>query len=164
MMNKRVQDAMNEQIKNELYSGYLYLSMSAFFESLNLSGFAHWLRVQAVEEQEHAMKFYDFIHDAGGRVNLRAIEQPPAELGSPTEAFEQVLAHEQKVTAMIHELLALAVEEKDYASQSMLQWFVDEQVEEERNATSILETLKMVGEKGQALVMVDRELAQRSGD
>jgi ferritin len=164
MLSKTIQDAMNEQIKNELYSAYLYLSMSAYCEAANLPGFAHWMRVQAQEEETHAMKFYDFIYERGGRVVLQAIDQPPVEFQSPLHVFEQTLEHEQKVTAMIHDLYALAVQEKDYASQAFLQWFVTEQVEEEGNATQIVETLKMIGDKGQALIMLDRELGKRGAD
>jgi len=164
MLGKKVQDAINEQIRNELYSGYLYLSMSAYFEANNLPGFAHWMRVQAEEEQEHALKFFDFVHDRGGRVTLKAIEQPPAEWDSPLAVFEHTLEHEQKVTSLIHQLYALALTEKDYATQVTLQWFVDEQVEEEKSATEIVETLKLAGAKGQALVMMDRALGQRGKD
>jgi ferritin len=164
MLNKKVQDAMNEQIKNELYSAYLYLSMSAYCEEANLPGFAHWMRLQAQEEVSHAMKFYHFIYERGGRVVLQAIDQPPAEFQSPLDVFEQTLGHEQKVTAMINDLYALAVQEKDYASQAFLQWFVTEQVEEEDSATQILETLKMIGDKGHALIMLDRQLASREAD
>jgi ferritin len=164
MLGKTLQDAMNEQIKNELYSAYLYLSMSAYCEAANLPGFAHWMRMQAEEEVSHAMKFYQFIHERGGRVVLQAIDQPPVEFQSPLNAFEQTLEHEQKVTAMIHDLYTLAVQEKDYASQAFLQWFVTEQVEEEDSATQIVETLKMIGDKGHALLMLDRELGRREAD
>jgi ferritin len=164
MLSKKLQDAMNEQIKNELYSAYLYLSMSAYCEAANLPGFAHWMRMQAQEEEAHAMKFYDFIYERGGRVVLQAIDQPPVEFPSPLAVFEQTLEHEQKVTAMIHDLYTLAVEEKDYASQAFLQWFVTEQVEEEASATQILETLKMIGDKGHALIMLDRQLGRRGAD
>ena len=164
MLSKTIQDAMNEQIKNELYSAYLYLSMSAYCEAANLPGFAHWMRVQAQEEVTHAIKFYDFICERGGRVVLQAIDQPPVEFQSPRAVFEQTLEHEQKVTAMIHDLYGLAAQEKDYASQAFLQWFVTEQVEEEGSATQIVETLKMIGDKGQALVMLDRELGKRGAD
>jgi ferritin len=164
MLNKTLQDAMNEQIKNELYSAYLYLSMSAYCEAANLPGFAHWMRMQAQEEEAHAMKFYHFIHERGGRVILQAIDQPPVEFPSPLAVFEQTLEHEQKVTAMIHDLYTLAAEEKDYASQAFLQWFVTEQVEEEDSASQILETLKMIGDKGHALLMLDRELGSRGAD
>jgi ferritin len=164
MLGKTLQDAMNEQIKNELYSAYLYLSMSAYCEAANLPGFAHWMRMQAEEEVSHAMKFYQFIHERGGRVVLQAIDQPPVEFQSPLNAFEQTLEHEQKVTAMIHDLYTLAAQEKDYASQAFLQWFVTEQVEEEDSATQIVETLKMIGDKGHALLMLDRELGRREAD
>ncbi len=161
MLSTRMQDAMNEQIKNELYSAYLYLAMSAYFESENLPGFAHWMRLQAEEEQTHALKFFDFINERGGRVALGAIEEPPADFASPLNVFEETLSHEQKVTGMIHDLYALALEEKDYASQVFLHWFVDEQVEEEAHATEILEQLKMVGDRAQGLLMLDRGLGER---
>jgi ferritin len=164
MLGKAVQDAMNEQIKNELYSAYQYLSMAAYCESVNLPGFAHWMRAQSREEIEHAMKFYDFILDRSGRVVLQAIDRPVVEFGSPLEVFEQVLEHEQKVTAMINELYGLAVRENDYASQTFLQWFVTEQVEEEKNAGDVVETLKMVGDTSEALFLLDRELGQRRND
>lgn len=161
MLAKAVQDAMNEQIKTEFYSAYQYLSMAAYCESVNLPGFAHWMRIQAREEVEHAMKFYDFVLDRGGRVLLQAIDQPVIEFGSPLEVFEQALKHEQRVTATINELYTLAVEENDYASQAFLQWFVTEQVEEEKNAGDVVETLKMVGDKSEALFLLDRELGSR---
>lgn len=162
MFNEKIQDAMNEQIKNELYSAYLYLSMAAYCESINLPGFAHWMRMQEEEERMHAMKFYDFIHERGGRVILQAIDQPTAEFESPQDVFNKTLEHEQKVTAWINNLYALAVEEKDYASQIFLQWFITEQVEEEDNASQIIETLKMIGDSHRGLLMLDRELAQRA--
>jgi ferritin len=162
MIKQKVQDAMNEQLKNELYSAYLYLSMSAYFESVNLAGFASWMRVQAQEEQFHALKFFDFVNERGGRVVLKAIDQPPVEFDSPLAVFEETLAHEKKVTSLIHDLYALAVQENDYASQVFLQWFVSEQVEEEQSAEAILASLRMVGDKGQALLMLDRELGQRT--
>jgi len=161
MPDKTVQDAMNEQVKNELYSAYIYLSMSAYFEDANLPGFARWMQVQAQEEQEHAMKFFHFINERGGRVVLQAIDQPPIEFESPLDAFERTLEHEQLVTGMIHQLYALSVQEQDYASQIFLQWFVTEQVEEEANATQIVETLKAIGDKRHALLMLDRELGRR---
>ena len=164
MLSKKVQDAINEQIKNELYSGYLYLAMSAYFEAKNLPGFAHWMRLQAEEEQEHALKFFDFVNDRGARVVLQAIDQPPVEWESPLAVFEQTLEHEQKVTGLINQLYELALEENDYPTQVMLQWFIDEQVEEEKNATEIVETLRLAGEKGQALIMMDRALARRGKD
>jgi ferritin len=164
MLGKKVQDAINEQIKNELYSGYLYLAMSAYFEAKNLPGFAHWMRMQAEEEQEHALKFFDFVNDRGARVVLQAIDQPPVEWESPLAVFEQTLEHEQKVTGLINQLYELALEENDYPTQVMLQWFIDEQVEEEKNATGIVETLRLAGDKGQALIMMDRALGRRGKD
>lgn len=161
MLDKAVEDAMNEQIKNEFYSAYQYLSMAAYCESENLPGFAHWMRMQSQEETEHAMKFYNFILDRNGRVALRGIEEPVVEFGSPLEVFERALEHEEKVTAMIHDLYALAVRENDYASQTFLQWFVTEQVEEEKNASDVVDTLKMIGDKSEALFLLDRELGQR---
>jgi ferritin len=161
MLSKTLQEAMNEQIKNELYSAYLYLSMSAYCEAANLPGFAHWMRLQAQEEEIHAMKLFDFIHERGGRVVLQAIDQPPAEFQSPLDVFKETLEHEQKVTALINNLYTLAVQEKDYASQAFLQWFVTEQVEEEASASQVLETLKMIGDQSHALLMLDRELGGR---
>jgi ferritin len=164
MFGEAIQDAMNEQMKNEFYAAYQYLSMAAYCESENLPGFAHWMRTQAREETEHAMKFYDFILDRNGRVVLQAIEGPVVEFGSPLEVFERALEHEQKVTAMINDLYGLAVKENDYASQTFLQWFVTEQVEEEKNTGDVVETLKMIGDKSEALFLLDRELARREGD
>ncbi len=164
MIPQAMQDAMNEQIKNELYSAYLYLSMAAHFESKTLSGFANWLRIQAQEELGHAMKFFDFIIERGGTVALKAIDQPPSSWNSNLEAFEQVLAHEQKVTKNIHDLYELALKEKDYPSQVMLQWFIEEQVEEEKNATEIIEKLKMIEAHGTAVLMLDHELGKREAE
>lgn len=161
MLNKTMQDAINDQIKHELYSAYIYLSMSAYAEAANWTGSARWLRMQAAEEQEHAMKLFDFVNDRGGKVTLQAIAQPPHEFTSLLDLFEQVLAHERKVTGLIHRLYEIAQSEKDYAAQNMLQWFVDEQVEEEKNATQIVESLKLVGTQGTALFMVDRQLGAR---
>lgn len=164
MLGKAVQDAMNEQIRNELYSAYQYLSMAAYCESANLPGFAHWMRTQAREEVEHAVKFYDFILDRNGRVMLLAIDQPHVEFGSALEVFEEALEHERRVTTMINDLYELAVKENDYASQTFLQWFVAEQVEEEKNAGDVVETLKMIGDKSEALFLLDRELGRRGNE
>ncbi|HSV31373.1 MAG TPA: ferritin [Atribacteraceae bacterium] len=161
MLSKKLEAAINEQIKNELYSAYMYLAMAAQCEPQNLKGFAHWLKVQANEEVSHAMKFYKFVNERGGRVTLHQIEQPPVEYGNPQAIFQKVLEHEQKVTAMINNLYDSARSENDYPAQSLLNWFVDEQVEEEANAAEILETLRMIGDKGHALVMLDRELGKR---
>lgn len=164
MFSKKMLDEMNTQIKEELYSSYLYLSMAAHFETANLPGFAHWMRMQAEEEREHGMKFFDQILDRGGKVSLLAIEQPPVDFGMPLAVFEQVLAHEQHVTARIHKLYDIAVADKDYASQVFLNWFVAEQVEEEKNASAILETLKLIGEKSNAIYQLDHQLGKRAED
>ena len=161
MISKKVQDALNQQIKNELYSSYLYLAMSAHFESVSLPGFAHWMRAQSGEEYKHAMKFFDFITDRSGRVVLEAIDKPPAEYKAPLEVMKKVLEHEKKVTGMIHSLYELAVKEKDYPAQVMLQWFVSEQVEEEKSASDIIDLLKNVGDSTAGLVMVDQQLGGR---
>ena len=163
MLSQKLLDAFNEQINKELYSAYLYLSMAAYLDANNLPGFAHWMRAQFREEQEHALKFYRYVYERGGTVALKAIDQPPTEWKGPLNVFEETLAHEQKVTGLINDLYALAVAESDYASQVFLQWFISEQVEEEANATQIIDTLTMAGEKGQALIMLDRQLAQRGG-
>jgi len=162
MLGKAMQDAINEQINKELYSAYLYLSMAAYAESENLSGVAHWMRMQYQEEVMHALKFFDYVNERGGRVVLAAIDQPQVEFESPVDVFNITLEHERKVTGLINNLYALAVKENDYASQMMLQWFITEQVEEEANAGQILDTLKMVGDNSHALLMLDRELAQRA--
>lgn len=161
MLSKKLEKQINEQIKHELYSAYLYLAMAAQFEAENLPGFAAWMKKQALEEQEHAMKFFGYVNERGGRVVLEAIDKPETEFGTPVEVFTETLAHEQKVTGLINALYETALEEKDYASQSFLQWFIDEQVEEEDTASGILETLKMIGDKGHALLMVDRQLGAR---
>ena len=161
MLSKSMQDALNEQIKNEIQSAYIYLAMAQHCESVNLHGFAHWLTQQWNEEMSHAMKFVDYVNDRGGRVVLGAIEKPQAEYASPLAVFKAVLAHEQKVTGMINKLYALALKENDYASQVELQWFIKEQVEEEKNAIEIIEQLKMIGDSGTPLIMLDRHLASR---
>ncbi len=161
MFSRKVQDVMNDQIQRELESAYIYLSMAAYFDSANLPGFAHWMRVQFQEEQAHAFKFYDFVNDRGGQVLLQAIGQPPVKFQSPLDAFEKALAHEEKITGHINDLYALATEEKDIASQGLLQWFVDEQIEEEKNVGDIVDMLKKIGDSNHALIMLDRELGQR---
>jgi ferritin len=161
MLKKTIQDAINEQIKNELYSAYIYLSMSAHFEGMNLAGMAHWMRVQSNEEMEHAMKFFDYIHNRGGKVSLAAIDQPTLEWKSPLAVFENAYEHEQKITGMINNIYALAVKENDYPTQVMLQWFINEQVEEEKNASTIVEQLKMIGDNKNALMMLNHQLGER---
>lgn len=162
MISKTVQDAINSQINMEFVSSYIYLSMSAHFESENLPGFAKWMFIQGEEERTHAMKLFNFIIDRGGRVALQAIAQPPVDFGSPLEVFQKALGHEQKVSASINSLYGLAMKEGDYAAQVMLQWFVNEQVEEEKNATAIVEQLKRIGNDGPALIMLDREMGTRT--
>jgi ferritin len=159
-----MQAAMNEQINKEFFSSYLYLSMAAYFEDRNLTGFAHWMRLQADEEREHAMKFYNFILDAGGHVQLKAIEAPTTEWKSNLEAAEQVVEHEAKVTASIHDLYELALKEKDYPAQVMLQWFISEQVEEEKNAADLVAKLRLIEERGTAVLMLDHRLSKRGGE
>lgn len=161
MFNKKLEQAVNEQIKNELYSGYLYLAMAAQCEATNLKGFANWLKVQAKEELGHAMKLYDFVNDRGGRVIFESLEKPPTEYKSLQEMFEAVLKHEQKVTELINKLYEMARTENDYPLQVHLQWFIDEQVEEEKNASEILAYLKLIGEKGQGIFMLDKIMGER---
>ncbi len=164
MLSKKLQDALNEHIKNEFYSAYVYLSMSAHLAALHLPGFARWMRLQSQEEMSHAMKLFDFVLKRGGRVVLKAIEQPPGQLQSALDVFQQALKYEQKVTDMIHRLYELAVKENDYATQVMLQWFITEQVEEEGAAGEIVEQLKMIGKEPTALFMLDRQLGGRGAD
>jgi ferritin len=159
-----MQDAINEQINKELASSYLYLSMSAYFEDKNLPGSARWLSVQADEEREHAMKFYDHILERGGRVFLKAIDAPKTDWNSSLEVAEEVAAHEAKVTASIYALYELALKEKDYPTQMMLQWFITEQVEEEKNAAEIVATLKLIEDRGTAVLMLDKQLGKRKGE
>jgi ferritin len=164
MLSKTMQDAINDQIQKEYHSSYLYLAMAAFCEASNLPGSAQWMRVQSQEELAHALKFYDHVVDRGGRVTLQAIPQPPADYKSALDVFEKVLAHEQLVTAAIHKLYALALKEADYPAQVMLQWFVTEQVEEEKSATEVVEQLKAVGESRNGLFMLDRSLGKRGAE
>jgi ferritin len=163
-INKKMQDAINEQINAELYSAYLYLSMSAFFEGQNLPGFAKWLRVQFEEEQEHALKFYDFVLERGGEVELKAIAKPAATWESPLAAFKEVLKHEQHVTALINGLYEVALAEKDYASQVLLQWYISEQVEEEDNASQIVASLERIAAHETAVLQLDHQLGKRQDD
>jgi ferritin len=162
MLNKKMEEALNSQHNAELYSGYLYLAMCAYFQSMNLGGFATWMRVQAQEELVHAMKFYDFINTRGGRVLLKTIDGPPAEWDSPLAAFEAAYAHEQKVTGMINDLVGLAREEHDHATEIFLQWFVSEQVEEEDSANGVVQKIKLMGDARGGLFMLDGELGQRT--
>lgn len=161
MLSQRMQDALNKQIEHEFYSSFVYLAMSAHFERGNLPGFAKWMRMQAGEEHAHAMKIFDHILDRGGRVELPAIPMPPVSFETPLSVFEQALHHERAVTKSIHDLYDLAVQERDYPARVFLDWFVNEQVEEEKTAELVVEQLKMVGDDRPALLMLDRELGQR---
>jgi ferritin len=162
MISKPVSDSMNNQIMHEFYSAYLYLSMAAHFEADNLPGFAKWMTVQAGEEQVHALKFYQYILDRGGKVALQPIAQPPVKFASPKEIFKLSYEHEQKVTGLIRAIYDVAVAEKDVASQIFLQWFITEQVEEEKNASSILAMLEKIGESTGSLYQLDHQLGKRS--
>ena len=162
MISKSLNKAINNQINKELFSEYLYLSMSAWFAKENLDGFANWMLVQAQEEHFHAMKFFNYVIERGGEVELLAIEKPAKEFKNPLSAFKAALEHEEFITKSINELMDLAIKEKDHASRSFLQWYVDEQVEEEANADRIVNQLKMVGDHMQGIFMLDRELGQRT--
>lgn len=163
-LSQTVQEAMNEQLKHEFDSAYIYLSMAAYCESASLPGFAHWLGAQAREEVAHALKFYTFIHDRGGQVQLRALDQPPVDFASPLAIFEGALAHERKISGLINQLYGLAAREQDYASQAFLQWFVTEQVEEEKITSQVVERLKLAGDSKHALLLIDRELGERPAE
>ena len=160
-ISKTMQDAINAQIQAEYYSSYLYLSMSAYCEDVNMPGYAHWMRAQAREEMEHTMKFYRYVVERGGRVVFGAIEQPPVEFESVLAVAEETQAHEQKVTSLIHKLYEVAVEEKDYATQSFLKWYIDEQVEEEDNARTIVEQFRAIKGNTNGMFMLDKQLAAR---
>jgi ferritin len=162
MLTQRMEDALNEQINAELYSAYLYMAMAAHFSAEGLPGFATWMHAQAREEQFHAEKFYNYIHERDGRVALRAIDAPPAKWDSPLAAFQDTLAHERGVTERINRLMDLAVEEKDHATRGFLQWFVDEQVEEEDSVRQVIDELKLVDGTGGGMFMLNRELGQRT--
>jgi ferritin len=158
----KLQKAMNDQIRKEFESAYIYLSMAAWMEDQNYPGFAAWLRQQAREEATHAMKIFDHLIDRGCRVKLQALAGPPVEFTSPLAVFEQTKKHEQSVTKSINELYGLASTDRDYASQVFLEWFITEQVEEEKSSSQVLESLRRVGDNQAALVMLDRELGQRT--
>lgn len=160
-MNKKMLKEMNDQIQRELDSAYIYLSMAAYFEASNFPGFAQWMKMQFQEEQAHAMKFFDYIHDRGGKVSLQPLTQPPVDFKSPLEVFEITLGHEKKVSGHINDLYALSIEEKDFASRPLLQWFIAEQVEEEASAQEVVDTLKMIKDDYTALLILDREMRQR---
>ena len=160
-MNTAVQNAFNEQIKHELFSGYLYLSMSAHFDHQNLPGFAHWMRLQAQEELAHAMRLFDHVLRRGGRVELHGIEAPTTDFGPPLSLFESVLEHERAVTGMIHGLFELSGKESDLAAQQELQWFIAEQVEEEASVATVRDQVRMAGDDQAALLMLDQQFGSR---
>ena len=161
MLSKKMEKALNEQINAEFFSSYLYLSMAAYFERLNLTGFANWMRVQEKEENAHGMIFFNYVNGRGGKVELLAIEKPASDWKNPIKVFEEVLKHEQKITALINNLVNIAIQEKDHATNNKLQWFIAEQVEEEANSSALLEQLKLVEGNGQGLLLLDRELKTR---
>jgi ferritin len=161
MLSRKMEAALNEQLNKEIYSAYLYMSMSAYSTHIGLKGFANWFMVQYQEEMVHAMKFYDYINDQGSQVKLMAIDAPPTEFTSPLDMFEKTLKHELFVTKRINDLVDLAINEKDHATNIFLQWFVTEQIEEEANDNDIIAKLKLVSKKGDALLMLDREVAAR---
>jgi len=162
MISANMVAALNSQIKHELYSSHLYLAMSAYCDRQNLKGFAHWMRTQADEERGHAMKFYDYLLQVAQPVKLEAIDQPPADYGTPKQVFTQVIEHERKVTGLIHALFERAVSEKDYRTQIMLQWFVNEQIEEEEQAMEILTKIDQVEERMSSILWIDKELKKRA--
>jgi len=161
MISKRMQEAIDNQINAELWSAYLYLSMSAYFEKQNLQGFANWMKVQWQEEIAHAIKFFDYVHSRGGHVCLQPIAGVQVEWKDSIDAFEDTLTHEQEVTRLINHLANIAIEEKDHATGAMLQWYINEQIEEESNVEKILAQLKLIGGNGYGLLMLDKELATR---
>ncbi len=161
MIHEKMEKAFNEQINKELYSSYLYLSMAGYFQNLGLSGFANWMRVQVQEENFHAMKMFDYVINRGGKVILEAIAKPQYEWKSALEVFEETLKHEEYVTSLIYKLSDVADEVKDRASISFLQWFIDEQVEEEATASDIIAKLKLISDNGDALYAMDKEFTTR---
>jgi ferritin len=161
MINKNMQDAINEQINKEMYSSYLYLSMAAYFESTGLPGAAKWMRVQSEEETEHAMKFFEHLIDRGGKVELKPIAAPEIEWAGPMAAFEAVLQHEQFVTKSINDLYEVALKEKDYPAQVLLQWYINEQVEEEKNAAAVIDNMNRIEAHETAVLQLDHQLGKR---
>lgn len=161
MIKKEVLDALNEQINAESYSAYMYLSMAAYFEHIGLSGFANWMKVQYQEESAHALKFFNYVTERGGKVTLKPIAQVPVDFESIVDVYEKTLVHETNVTELINNLMNVAVAANDHASQSFLKWFIDEQVEEEANVERVLMTLKLINGQGNGIFMMDREFGQR---
>ncbi len=161
MLSEKMEKAINEQINAELYSSYLYLSMASYFSELGLPGFTNWLKVQALEELYHAMKFFDYVAERGGKPVMEAVDKPPDKWESPLAAAENVLEHEKKVSSLINNLVDTAIKENDHATNNFLQWYVAEQVEEESSADEIVQKLKLIGEQGNGLFMIDREMGTR---
>ncbi len=161
MLKKKILKALTRQVNEEMYSGYLYLSMESYFHSMSLAGFATWMRVQAQEELCHGMKLYDFVNERGGRILLETINRPDSKWETPLAVFEQVMAHEEKVTVLINELMDLAIAEQDHATKIFLQWFVSEQVEEEASVGDVLNKLRLIQNDSSGLFMLDAELAKR---
>ena len=162
MLNKKIEEALNAQINAEMWSAYLYLSMAAFCHTNGNPGMGHWFEVQFQEEQDHAKILFNYVIQRNGKVDLKAIKEVPTTWESVLDVFESTLKHEQTVTALINNLFALTTQENDYATQSMLKWFIDEQVEEEENATNIIDNLKMIKDNGYGLYMLDKELVART--
>ncbi|MCX8131105.1 MAG: ferritin [Clostridia bacterium] len=161
MISAKIEKLLNEQVVKEFYSAYLYLSIEAYFTSLNLNGFANWFRIQAQEERDHAIMFFNYIHRVGGKVSLGKIDAPKVDFSSLEEALRDTLEHEQFVTKSIYSIVDMAIEEKDHKTNSFLQWFVNEQVEEEENADANLKKVQLVGNDGKGILMLDAEMAQR---
>ena len=162
MISEKMVDALNDQVNKEMFSSYLYLSMSAYFDGKNLAGMSQWMKLQAQEEYDHAMKFYDYILRVGGTVKLGAIDAPQNKWDSPLQIFEDSLDHERFISKSIHDLMDLAILESDHPTKSFLQWFVDEQVEEEDTVQQIVDSFKMFGDSKGGLFMFDRELGSRA--
>ena len=162
MISKKMIDALNNHLNEEFYSSYLYLSIAAYFASKNLKGFANWFKVQSQEEYGHGLKFYGFIHQVGGKVNLKAIKAPKTNWKSILDVFAETLAHEKHITGLINKLVGQAIQEKEYATNNFLQWFVTEQVEEEATVEEIINKLEMIGDAKSGLFMMDRELGART--
>ena len=161
MLKKKMLDALNKQINEELFSAYLYLAMAAYFESISLNGFASWMKVQVQEEVSHAMKIYDYVFERGGKAEMQAIKKPALEWKSPLNVFQEAYKHECHISGCIGKLVDLAIESSDHATNNFLQWFVGEQVEEEATADAVVQKLKLVGNDGGGLFMIDQEMATR---
>ncbi|RLD46084.1 MAG: ferritin [Bacteroidetes bacterium] len=162
MISKRLEEELNKQINAEMYSAYLYLSMSAYLAKENLNGFSHWMKLQFEEEQGHAMKFFQYILDRGGNVELEEINRPQVSWNGIIDVFEEIYKHEQYITNLINNLVDVAIQERDHATVAMLQWYVSEQVEEESTVSELLDQLRIIDGKGSGLFMLDREAKSRS--